>query len=426
MKKESLKKYINNKIWIILLIVFGVRLVIYQGYIDFSIYPDTVSYMDFNANILNGEIDVLRTPVYSYIIKLVKLFANTQTQIYYGITIVQEIISIISVIVLYKTLNKEFKNKSANYFATILYGCSPVIFTYNKVILTESLSLSLFVIYFCLIIKYIKMPSNAKTLLIGVLTLLLIMLRPAFIYILVMLVIMFGLIFILKKEHRKQAILGMFVLVVIIGIILGYCYLNKKQNNIFAISNVTQINQLDTVIEMGIYDTGVEEDKGIINIINQRLDGFFQTWYRNTTDKIMEEYTPEQIDSFLNRCIKNNSKYYIENIIQKALKLPFDNSTEIYLEAKNPTMKSLMIPFGIIYLYLLVEAIYILIKIIKYSQLPLEQFIMFITILGQLGTIIIGAQAEYSRLFIPVLPIIIISMSYIIEEMINLYNSIEK
>ena len=89
------------------------------------------------------------------------------------------------------TLKKMFKTKKTADIVTLLYGCFPEIFTYNRVILTESLSISLLVMYFCLIIKYISEPTNKKTILIGAYTLLLIMLRPSFIYLTIVLAIMF-------------------------------------------------------------------------------------------------------------------------------------------------------------------------------------------------------------------------------------------
>lgn len=425
MKKDFLKKIDNHKIWIILVIVFCVRILIYSFYSDFSVYPDTSSYVNFEASILKGEVDAFRTPIYPYIIKLVSTFSNNQQVMYRNITILQEIVSIISVIVLYMTLKKELKNQNINYIVTILYACLPSIFTYNRVILTESLSISLFMIYFCLIIKYIKEPTNQKTILIGLFTVLLIMLRPSFIYLIIALAIMFLLIYICKKGDVKQALLGGIVLTVIVGIVLGYCYLNKKQNDIFAISNVTQINQLDTVIEMQIYSTGDEQDQGIINIIEQKLDGDAQIWYRTTTDKIMEEYTPDQIDGYLKRCIKNNFSTYIRKTIKKVVMIALEPCNQTYLWAESINVIQPRIYFIIIYLYILFEVIYVLVKIIKNNKIPLEQFTMLIIILGQFATIILGAQAEYSRLFVQALPIVIISIALHIEEILELHSIIK-
>ena len=120
MKKDFLKKIDNNKIWIILVIIFCVRLLIYNFYSDFSIYPDTSSYVNFDSNILKGEVDEFRTPIYPYIIKFVSLFSNNQQVMYRNLTILQEIVSIISVVVLYKTLEKKLKNQNVNY--VLLYA----------------------------------------------------------------------------------------------------------------------------------------------------------------------------------------------------------------------------------------------------------------------------------------------------------------
>lgn len=423
MKNDYLEKFVNSKIWIILFIFLVVRVIVYSFYNDYSIYVDTFSYENYSANILKGEVDSLRTPIYPYIIKGIDMLTKGQVMKYKAITFVQEIVSIISVIVLYHTLKKTFKNEIVSVVATLLYACLPSIFTYNKVILTESLSISLFIMYFCILLRYINNPTNKKTILIGIFTLLLIMLRPSFIYLTVALAAIFLVIYIFKKENRKQALLGLGILGCIGIILLGYCYLNKQQNNIFAISNVTHINQLDTVIEMEIYNTGDAQDEGIIDIIEQKLDGEGATWYRTTTNKIMVEYTPEQVDAYLKRCIKNNFSTYIVKTIQKAFTIAINPCDEIYLHEKSSNEMQPILYFAPVYLYAIFEVIYILAKTIKNKQIPLEQFTMCIIVLGQLATIILGAQAEYSRLFVPVLPLVIISILWHIDKKLKLNQS---
>ena len=419
MKNKLLDIITDIKMWSIVLIVIIFRLIVFSDYSEYSIYFDTASYIEYDANILKGEVDAFRTPIFPYIIKLVSLFTDDLRLIYIGTTFVHEIISIISVIILYVTLDKMFKSQIAKYTGTLLYACFPAIFTYNKVILTESLSVSFYVIYFCLILQNIKETTTAKTIGIGVFTLFLILLRPSFLYLLVALGILYVLIFLIKKENRKQAIIGGISLLSVVIMLFVYCFLNKKQNDIFAISNVTQINQLDTIIQMGIYKTEDEKDKGIIEIIESNLDAGMTVWFRNTTNKIMSEYTPEEVDEYIGRCIKNNFSTYFNKTIQKVFNIASVDCDEIYLRKRTSNAIGSTISFGLIYLYAFLEAIYIVIKGIKIKKVPTEQFIMLILILGQLATIIIGAQAEYSRLFITSLPIVLISITWHIEEIIN-------
>lgn len=419
MIKDFLKKITNNKIWLILLIIICVRGIVYSFYNEVAIYFDTTSYIHFEKNILKGEVDALRTPVYPNIIKFITLFGRS-AEMYVNISILQEIVSLISVAVLYMTLRKEMKNQVLVNLATLLYGCLPSIFTYNRVILTESLSISLFVMYFCLIIKYLKAPSIKKAVAIGVFTLFLIMLRPSFLYLLVMLAIMFGLVFILKKENRKSAICGGIAVLGVIVSIFGYSIANKKQNGYFSISSVTQINQLDNIINLRIFDTGDPRDEGIIEIIGDWLDGYDGPWYRKTTEKIMTEYTVEEVDSYISRCIKNNFWQYIERTINKVIDLQLEPCDEIYLAAKGgQAVIKPLICFGVIFIYVIYNVIYILVKTIQNKKLSLIQATLLITILGQLAIIMLGAQAEFSRLFIPVFPIVIISLAWNIDDILR-------
>lgn len=418
MIKDLFKKIMSNKIWLILIIIIGFRGIVYSFYNEVSIYPDTFSYVNFNENILKGEVDALRTPVYPYIIKFITLLDKSAT-LYVNITNLQEIVSLASVIILYTTLKKTMKNQVANYFATLVYGCLPAIFTYNRVILTESLSISLYVMYFCLIIQYLKSSTLSKAITLSIFTFLLIMLRPSFLYLLLVLSIMFLLVFILKKEDRISAIYGSIALVGVISCILGYSYLNKKQNGYFAISSVTQINQLDNVINLRIYDTRDEQDRGIIDIISEWKDGYNGPWYRQTTEQIMTNFTVEEVDSFLNRCVRNNFLQYIKGTIQKVIDLQFEPCDEIYLSAKETVIIQPMIYFIVIFIYVIYDSIYILIQTIKNKKLALVQTILLIAILGQLATVIVGAQAEYSRLFMPALPIVVISFAWNIDDILE-------
>ena len=92
MKNDHLEKFVNNKIWIILLLVLLVRVFVYSFYNDYSIYVDTFSYETHTANILKGEVDALRTPIYPYIIKGIDMLTKGQVMKYKTITFVQEIV----------------------------------------------------------------------------------------------------------------------------------------------------------------------------------------------------------------------------------------------------------------------------------------------------------------------------------------------
>ena len=176
---------------------------------------------------------------------------------------------------------------------------------------------------------------------------------------------------------------------------------------------------------MEIYNTGYEQDEGIINIIEEKLDGeYASVWYRKTTNKIMATHTPEQIDEYLGRCIKNNFGTYASKTIEKAINIITVYCDDIYLSPKDIEMQvKPIIYFGFIYVYLIIEVICIIKEIIKNKQINLNEFAMFLIIAGQLATIILGAQAEYSRLFIPVLPIFIVAIAWQIEKIVEFIKS---
>ena len=92
---------------------------------------------------------------------------------------------------------------------------------------------------------------------------------------------------------------------------------------------------------------------------------------------------------------------------------------EIYLRTKTFQTIRPIINFSVIYILLFAEFVHIVFKSIKNKKISLEQIIMFITISGQLATIILGAQAEYSRLFVTVIPIMLLSIAWNIDSVIE-------
>lgn len=200
----------------IFFIIILIRLIFYYNMKEYTEAFDTSSYFqNYEGSILKACIDEQRTPVYPTVYKIFKSICGTDDITYRTIILMQEIVSIVSIAVLYKTFQSIFSSKKYVYILTILYGTCPMIFCYNKMLLTESFSISFMVMFVCLLISFNKKPSIKKNILIAIYTFFLIMLRPSFLYITVYLFIVWFLLF-LNKEKRKQAIIGFALLITIV------------------------------------------------------------------------------------------------------------------------------------------------------------------------------------------------------------------
>lgn len=175
MRKESLENIENNKekikryiidflkqplIYLLIVIVF-IQLKIYNDVPKYHIMTDTKSYeIAYNENnILKGELNESRTPVYPYIIKTIKYIGGEENA-YINIANFQKILFIVTVILFYYSVQIITKNNIIKIIATLIFGICPYIILWNVNILTESVSIFEMVLLAFLTLKYLKSPKR--------------------------------------------------------------------------------------------------------------------------------------------------------------------------------------------------------------------------------------------------------------------------
>src|ERR1700712_22062 len=178
---RKLVEIISSDLFLILIIGGALRL-LYYSFLENATCLDSASYINDNSNILKGRVDMFRTPVYPYFIKIIKIFG--EQHLIRNIIVAQSSISFLTIIVFYKIVCSAFVTRKALLAATILYAIMLPIICFDKVIMTESLSTSFIVVFIMLIASYLKEQTVPKAIFITLLTFLGIMLRPSFIYLL--------------------------------------------------------------------------------------------------------------------------------------------------------------------------------------------------------------------------------------------------
>src|SRR5882757_3550069 len=118
-RNNTLAKVISTPLFWILIISGAVRLCYYLSLLN-TTAVDTASYINYHANILKGQTDGLRTPVYPYFIKLIGLFG--EQNLTDNVVIAQIIISFLSIILFYKIAQAVFKKKAVIFAASVFYG----------------------------------------------------------------------------------------------------------------------------------------------------------------------------------------------------------------------------------------------------------------------------------------------------------------
>ena len=401
-----------------LLVICGmIRLVFYSCFLV-TTNSDSETYLNYRANIFMGQVDCYRTPVYPYFIKLLNLFGADN--LFQNIVIVQSVISYLTIIIFYKTLRTFFKNKKVIVSASLIYGVIPAIINYDKCILTESISISAFVLFIYFIVNYLNKPTILKAILFTMYTFFLIMLRPSFIYLLPLVIMFWGFrIFIIRKE-LKNCLSGFAASFLCILLILGYYHLNYLNNGYKRLTTVSIFNNLEIIIDYDIYKNNNDSEitETIINFPPAKKKSRYGIAWT-----IYSQYSDERIRKFITNCYFNHPGIYAKKTLEKIYNMGFESSSSIYAKTTGGTLCGLThafhyifsISFFSIYILLLFDCICIIVLWLRLKKVPWLKIIIWSVITGQLVVYFIGGPMEPQRLFVEVLPFVIILIFYYID-----------
>lgn len=418
-----LKKIKSCPLTYIMLCSLIVQKVVYGLFKEYTIFPDSSSYIEaFSKNILKGEVDGLRTPIYPYFCKLISFIGGNENM-YSNIVLAQKLLFFISIVFFFYTLKKLTKNKWFYIIGTLVYSTSPLIFMWNANILTESISIFEAVLLFYLTISYIKKPNKPCAILMGFQLLIMILTRPSNIY-LIALYLFFWILRLIRAKNRgeKQFIIYGFAytFIAIVGVLL-YCNQVRINYGTFGLSAVNGVNNRVMLIDSRLYYYG--DNKKIIKDINKIYKGDeASSW--DAVSYIVDKYGEEKIDKYYKKCISNAKTQYLRYLFEKTLKVGNDNIGTIYSIRENdyPVVhilnfsKALFpISFDLTYAILVGVFIYLLYFLFVKKRIEWTIAALFTIITGNIFVSIVAAPYETVRLCIISVPAIILLIIYIIS-----------
>ena len=425
--KQFIKRVITSHLTYVFIISIVFQNYMYKLFEKYTILPDTPSYINYNYNILLGEVDYVRTPIYPYFCKLVKLIGGSYSM-YSNIVLAQKILFLLSIALFYFTIKKIFKNKFLSTILVSIYALCPFIFMWNTLILTESISIVEIVALLYLTVSYLKKPENKWAILIGIQLLILVMTRPSNVYLLAIYSLFWILELIIKnpKENKKIHKIGLLSTCGAIIITLLYCNQVRIHYGIFGLTSVNEINNTIIVIDSGLYKNGDNQ-----NIIND-IDSFYDPNDNNTTwaarEVIVQKYGVDTVTKFDSYVMNSSRKDYIVYMIKKIFIIGNLNMGTIYSKTVNNqfnysinTIFNVLYPisFSITYIVLIMAFIEILYLLIKYKKLEWLLCALFSIIAGNLFLSIFFAPYETQRLCLISVPLLIILTPYIILKIIE-------
>ncbi len=390
---------------------------------------DTASYINYHANILAGQTEALRTPVYPYFIKFIGLFSAGN--LINNVATAQIIISYVSIILFYKTTRSILKNRWMIIAASLFYGTMLPIINFDKVIITESLSVSYIVFFIYLIAGYLRTPKKSLTITLTLSVFIAIMLRPSFIYLLPLTIAFWFFRLMIKSEH-KACLAGLSASIMVIILLVGYSYLNQLNFGFNGISVVTNNNQMTVITKAGLYNNG--NDPEISNAIKNN----FRQLHKKVVPKdslinIMQKFDHERVHKFVLNCMLNQKRAYAGHIYGVITSIENENIFTDYAIHKSNTLAYKIddieysvfhINFIFLYLFLGLCLVFIIVKWLKTKQVPWFILFLWLIIIAQIAVAIIGGYDEYQRLIVAAIPAMIVLLFVCLDEIWAVLNSL--
>ena len=425
--KYTSKKEFRTNIFalMIFVLVLIVQLLFYSKLVSAQMTNDSYNYVSLTINSLLTEgVDKLRVPLYPIIIDICRQLTTNYKIL---ICILQIILFYISSIFMYLIMKKINKNKIFNLLIVLIYSCAPYVLVYNQAILTESFSLSLITIWIYQTLKVLETNSNKRFLAISIEAFILIMLKPVFLYLLVIL-IAYPIILKIKKMEFKRKILIAFIPIVL-TLMYALAFYNKYE--IFTIS-ATSINQKFIIsIQRKYYE--YDPNNEISKII---IDNKERNEWEILSEVYASNYSLKQINEYNHLVFKNNAN----KVPHDTLDLMYKISDQKYLgdyytikdkynyDQENYVYKSKFvgIMFSIydlkimnIYVLIVIALFINIVKLIKTKRLPIIDLLLLGMIAMPLIIAILSTNAEYPRTSCLLLPAAFIYFSIILYYVTN-------
>lgn len=261
----------KNWLWgvTILLVTFS-RICWYGIFKPYVIYPDSNGYLGFDTlAMLKGEGTNGRAPLYGAFLDFLELFFPAN---FLPITsIIQAIVSTVSIFVLAKILIRIGIRPPWCQFCVLFYGVTPAVLGWDTCILTESFSLSGAIFFFYFVVKYIQEHRFRDGVLCNLISVALLFLHPQFLAYLALLLVFYilKLFFPYNKKERNTIFALLAVQLLCWMVVLFYCAGFEKQYGIFSISDALPRQNLIVCVDRGYYKN--LDDLEISQYLSQHL-----------------------------------------------------------------------------------------------------------------------------------------------------------
>ena len=402
--------------WIMAVCAFG-QLLCYANAPIYELGGDTYSY--------TTEYDhAFRTPVYPYFAKVIGLFSGYEPERWFAaIAICQRIVFFVSIALFYKVVKMLTKKQGLVNGITLLYGLSPGLISWNVLPLTESLSIVEMVALLFFTVRYLKSHRKLDAILSGIIVLIMVMTRPAAIYLLAVYVVFWvvQIIVALRRHVSQKRMAAVRSGVIGLGIALvgvfAYACINLAYYGQFGISTVSHINKLLVIVDSGLYQK--TDNAELRDRIQSAIDSN-EAIYDIVWRELYVNYSREELQKFVADLVKRNRAEYAGIVADKTFgwtTVPFVDSyvSSTKVDVDRAKVAALLFPlnFGSVYVLIVGGSIWLIVRVFRKKRVDWAILLFVMLVGGNVAVTVLAAPYEPARLCVTSVPVIMAGAAYV-------------
>ena len=376
-----------------LAIINSLALIFFVGW---KTCPDSITYVQAWDVISSGEIDKWRTPIYPIFLGVIQSIVGKE-YLHIATICIQQLIFLLSIQYFYQAIRQLCQNLTVVFWITLFYALHPGVSSWNNFILTESLAVifSVFLIYSAL--KVWKEASLKACFYFTLWLLLLIFLRPAFVYMLPVSLVAWIMAGFKRKEIRSVSFICIAGVITVSCCQLLYMKAFETKYGVFTPSGISTVNQYCLAKQGNILNPDL--------IKHPKLKTYIERTINKETDEVFDHFELRDIQDAVSVSNKNNPIGYIKKAGGRLFRAAHGSYPPSYCEGTYLWLSHLFaVPFYVMYQFLFIYFLVLLYWMYRHKTVPWFSSFLFMLGCSNLIVAIVGAQAEWSRLVLPSLP----------------------
>lgn len=390
-----------------LAIINSLALIFFVGW---KTCPDSITYVQAWDVISSGEIDKWRTPIYPIFLGVIQSIVGKE-YLHIATICIQQFIFLLSIQYFYQAIRQLCQNLTVVFWITLFYALHPGVSSWNNFILTESLAVifSVFLIYSAL--KVWKEASLKACFYFTLWLLLLIFLRPAFVYMLPVSLVAWIMAGFKRKEIRRVSFICIAGVITVSCCQLLYMKAFETKYGVFTPSGISTVNQYYIARQSGMLNPNLIKHPQLKNYIENSITQKGQSTENhveicNEIEELEKLYELKEMQNAISVSNKNNPIGYIKKAGGRLFRAAHGSYPPSYCEGTYLWFSHLFaVPFYVMYQFLFIYFLVLLYWMYRYKTVPWFSSFLFMLGCSNLIVAIVGAQAEWSRLVLPSLPI---------------------